>query len=529
MLQKRASNGREALNAVMAKSSLHTGLMLTEGLDLHAEAMLHLQKAVSLDPDFVPAIEALARICLKRAAMLDRDDNLVAAENCLRKALTLGVDLNATSKELAALLEKRALEFLNTGRRLYAAESFLREALELQPDNNETRALLVSVMEAQKTETESDDANLEFLAKEEARLRSDPPPPSESPEDAGPLLVNLSLQAVHLFQIGRVAEAECAFRKCLALRPLPSLIDSLITTLCYGASNSFDTLSFSDAETALWEALAWQPENAGAANILGQITGTVSRYVHNIMDPEYGNCMQKLVQALHVKDVINATYVRKGGEGDGGYVMVDHGLDNAIVYSLGIGNNVSWDLDMAARGCQIFQYDHTIDQLPIQHENFHWSKLGIAGTEQPDENYSTLDHLISLNGHKDRNDLILKVDIESFEWSMFAEMNEEVLSQFSQIVGEFHRLARIIDPLYRETMFAALDKINKYFQLVHVHANNFTGMVVISGTPVYHCMELTFVRRADHTFADTQKVFPTPMDFPCNPKLADLFLGRFGG
>ncbi|MFA5041513.1 MAG: FkbM family methyltransferase, partial [Bdellovibrionales bacterium] len=197
-------------------------------------------------------------------------------------------------------------------------------------------------------------------------------------------------------------------------------------------------------------------------------------------------------------------------------------------YSLGVGQDVSWDLEMANKGCQIFLYDHTVESLPAEHPNFHWSKIGIEGKSSPDATFRTIDELIAQNGHKGRKDLILKTDIEAAEWPVFAEMSEETLCQFSQIIGEFHRLARVVDPQYREMMLTALRKINKHFQLVHAHANNFTGMALVAGVPVYYCMEMAFVRRSDHEFTATKRSFPTPLDYPCISRLPDLFLDGFG-
>jgi hypothetical protein len=56
--------------------------------------------------------------------------------------------------------------------------------------------------------------------------------------------------------------------------------------------------------------------------------------------------------------------VRLGRFFDGGYVMLDAFDGVLAAYSLGINDDVSWDLDMAARGVPVFQYDHTIEAPP---------------------------------------------------------------------------------------------------------------------------------------------------------------------
>jgi tetratricopeptide (TPR) repeat protein len=443
----------DALASILARAALHTGLMLTDGHNLQAEALAFLQKAVALQPDNAEAIKGLARASHKRATTLLRESKPLQAENYLRKALAL------------------------------------------KPDLEEARVLLASIV--------NDDAQAPFLG--------------------------LCQKAIESFNNGQLLEAETGFRRILAIQFFPAINDGLIHALNARAINAYNNIQFAEAETALWEILTLQPDNKLAAETLAHVTNVIPRYVHNILDNEYLPYVHELRHLLTVQDVADASFIRIGSPADGGYVVVDKGLDNAIVYSLGVGDNVSLDLDLANRCCQIFQYDHTIEGLPLAHDNFHWSKIGITGTESADPVLRTLDQLIHTNGHRGRSDLILKTDIETFEWEMFAEMPEETLCQFSQIFGEFHRLARVIDPEYRDAMFKALRKINKYFQLVHAHANNFTGLAVISGVPVYYCMELTFIRRDQHVFTPNTRSFPTPMDFPCIAKLPDLFLDTFQG
>lgn len=78
-----------------------------------------------------------------------------------------------------------------------------------------------------------------------------------------------------------------------------------------------------------------------------------------------------LFRLLRPMNVIGKPLVRIGHLNDGGYVMVDSGLSNAIAYSCGIEWDVTWDLEMANRDTLIYQYDHTIECLPQEHQNFH--------------------------------------------------------------------------------------------------------------------------------------------------------------
>ncbi|MDR2776538.1 MAG: hypothetical protein LBB17_00620 [Puniceicoccales bacterium] len=57
------------------------------------------------------------------------------------------------------------------------------------------------------------------------------------------------------------------------------------------------------------------------------------------------------------KDVVDKNLVRIGCDHDGGYIMVDDFGKCDAAYSFGIGNDVSWDLDIAKRGIDVFMYD----------------------------------------------------------------------------------------------------------------------------------------------------------------------------
>lgn len=87
-----------------------------------------------------------------------------------------------------------------------------------------------------------------------------------------------------------------------------------------------------------------------------------------------------LHEILRLHDPVgNGKFIRIGGENDGGYVMWKPLSDNNIAYSFGISDDVSWDLQMVNLGYEVYQYDHTIDALPIQNKHFHYKKIGIVG------------------------------------------------------------------------------------------------------------------------------------------------------
>ena len=249
-------------------------------------------------------------------------------------------------------------------------------------------------------------------------------------------------------------------------------------------------------------------------------------------DQAMGESVREILRLISPMDVVGGNLVRKGCPNDGGYIMLDSGLVNAVAYSLGIAGDVSWDLEMAGLGCQIYQYDHTIEALPVSHPAFHWQRIGIAAQDSADGVMCTLDTLIQRNGHVGRNDLVLKMDIEGAEWDLFEVMPESTLRQFSQIVMEMHHFAGAAGhpsgPYFYKKFEAVLRKLDATQQVVHVHANNNGGLGIIGGTIIQDLLELTYVRRSDHGFEECRRVFPTAIDMPNVTSAPDYFLGALG-
>lgn len=233
----------------------------------------------------------------------------------------------------------------------------------------------------------------------------------------------------------------------------------------------------------------------------------------------------EILSLLRPMRAIDTPLVRLGRQNDGGYVMLDRGLDNAIAYSLGVGDDVSWDFAMAERGCDIWLYDHTIAALPAGHAAFHWERLGVAS--QSAGSMRSLADLVAQNGHQGRTDLILKMDIEGYEWEVLEAVDPKVLKQFSQIVMEVHGLAPGINEGHGQRT-AILRKLNETHQLCHAHGNNWGSLAIVGGVPIVDVMELCYLRRDDYSFARTAQAFPTPLDQPCHPHRLDYYLGTIG-
>jgi hypothetical protein len=223
------------------------------------------------------------------------------------------------------------------------------------------------------------------------------------------------------------------------------------------------------------------------------------------------------------RKVVGCTKIRVGNEaGDGGYVMVDDFKEIVAVISAGIENDVSWDEQIANRGIDVYQFDHTVSGPPVANERFHFfrHKISSQPTQYSDSIRSAVEKIPTLEGR-----LILKIDIEGAEWEAFDAATVEDLRRFAQVVGEFHGFCNAADDVWRERAIRTIRKLHSIFEVVHVHGNNWSPLQVIANVPFPEVIEITFANRSMYQFEDTTEVFPTPMDRPNDKGRPDIFLG----
>lgn len=174
---------------------------------------------------------------------------------------------------------------------------------------------------------------------------------------------------------------------------------------------------------------------------------------------------------------------------DGAYICLDHKLNELEkVYSYGIGGNIFFDKWFADRGVLVEMFDkgkkarNTIigsntDQLLYNRQNL-----------TPRGLWDTIINKQDVTSRK-----ILKIDIEGAEWDCLDSMNITAMTHFEQICIEYHFYKRFdVKCLHMESI---LKRLNQYFNIVHVHANNAWPIRRDLKLPIPNLLEVTYARK----------------------------------
>jgi hypothetical protein len=234
--------------------------------------------------------------------------------------------------------------------------------------------------------------------------------------------------------------------------------------------------------------------------------------------------IREILRLMRPHRVVGRQKVRMGNEADGGYVMIDdfEGVDVAL--SLGINDDITWDLAVADRGLKIYQFDHTVADPAPDDDRMEFSPTMIAAhTREGSINLEDLAKRHDKGG--DQKNILLKMDIESWEWEAFDTL--EHVGAFSQIVCELHYLQGLADPIFRQKVRRCLEKIHQHYALVHVHGNIHGGLSHMAGVTFPNVLEVTFVNRSRYQVEETDELFPGDLDASCDPERADIWLGSF--
>ncbi|MGJ0510108.1 MAG: hypothetical protein ACR652_23905 [Methylocystis sp.] len=217
--------------------------------------------------------------------------------------------------------------------------------------------------------------------------------------------------------------------------------------------------------------------------------------------------------------------IRLGSPNDGGYVQIDDPSRISLALSLGISNDDNWDFALAKLGIPVEQFDHTIEAAPTQHPllAFHKKKV----TPLPSADSVTLPEIIKRGSANSDAHLILKIDIEGDEWAVIDSTPDECFEYVSQIICEFHGLSQLTEAGFYRLARRVLEKLDRRFSVFHVHGNNCSPLVNLSNVVIPNVLEVSFANRAMYAVSESDELYPTDLDAPCDANYPDYYLGSF--
>jgi hypothetical protein len=233
---------------------------------------------------------------------------------------------------------------------------------------------------------------------------------------------------------------------------------------------------------------------------------------------EIASLLRKLTP-IRVQDAL----VRIGGSQDGGYLLPDDLGGIEYCFSPGVDVTASFEEALLERGIMSFLADYSVDNPPASLRKFVFDKMFLGVRDQG--HFMTLETWIQKYiPDQYGNDLLLQMDIEGSEYAVLGQTSANVLNRFRIMVIEFHDLFNLFDPIkfyYYEHVFTRLVEL---FYIVHIHPNNFAPPMTRDDLVIPDVVEITFLRRDRPIVEEPDMKFPHPLDKPCKPGRAEVFL-----
>ena len=224
-----------------------------------------------------------------------------------------------------------------------------------------------------------------------------------------------------------------------------------------------------------------------------------------LSDPDSKYCIYHLISP---RKVIGKNRILLGEKYDGCYVLLDDFDNIKIAYSFGISTNIQFDKSLADRGIDVYMYDHKINSLPYTNPKFHWKKIGLCGINTNRALLKPLEQLMKENGHSNEKNMILKIDIEHWEWESINSLNEDILKKFKYIAIEYHfRDEKEFDN--KNMYYNVLKKISKTHQSFYARCNGDRSIKINFGhNRICFILEVSYILREKNIFIKDDDIYP---------------------
>lgn len=216
--------------------------------------------------------------------------------------------------------------------------------------------------------------------------------------------------------------------------------------------------------------------------------------------------------------------IRVGSREDGGYVAPREIFEVEALFSPGVAQSSSFELEFAEKGIACFLADASVSGPAVEHELFAFDKVFLGPVTR--EGWISLDDWLKKCNLKASRNLAMQIDIEGGEWDLLQQVTSESLDAFRFILIELHSLDKLWHASEVQKMTEALQALTANHDVVHIHGNNYDVEVDFSGVRFPRTLELTLVRKSDgSTSSQRAKVSSKSLDEPNNPRLQEVSLG----
>ena len=239
-------------------------------------------------------------------------------------------------------------------------------------------------------------------------------------------------------------------------------------------------------------------------------------YNQENLNPQKIELSEEIISVFDLYTPSQKEFIRKGDNKDGGYVIINDLSDSDILFSIGVGDNISFDLDCENQVSRIVLIDDSVPDFCAPNDNYslHRKKLGII-----DDNLSiTLDKLLNTYPSAD---YILKIDIEGDEWKILSSLPTKTLNKFRQIIIEFHSICDLAELGSKKKTLSQL--LATHFPVV-AHPNNIGGYQVIGNQLFPNVLETTWLRRNSYEFMKGMDSRVLDLQKPNDPEKSDIWI-----
>jgi hypothetical protein len=229
------------------------------------------------------------------------------------------------------------------------------------------------------------------------------------------------------------------------------------------------------------------------SNFNGKVLGIF--YNSERFDLRINELVQRLREVLNPSHCVSNTLIRLGSSSDGGYVLIDDLNQSEILFSIGVGENITFDQDCEPKLAKVVMVDHTVPEFVPPPGKFEIIRAPLVAKSSKKEGV-TIGKLLEL--FEVAEDYILKLDIEGDEWSVLKEIDLEEINKFRQIIVEFHNL-NDFDKLSENLII--IEKIALTHTPIVVHPNNNSTCKLVGDFLIPDVIEVTWVRKNSYNIA----------------------------